>query len=85
VQEFFGGLPPDQQQQATALGELEVTNLMALVREPNNIKTQNMVQKIGVPKNDREIDTAIQRLDELIAQREGSAGTGATLTPTQVR
>lgn len=83
VQEFFGGLPADQQQQATALGELQVDNLMRLVREPNNKRTQDMVQAIGVPKNDKEIRAAIQRLDEIIAMEKQDDG--ASLTPTQVR
>jgi hypothetical protein len=83
VQETFGGLPPEQQEQRTALGELQVDNLMRLVREPNNIKTQNLVQSIGVPKNDSEIKAAVARLDELIALEE--QGNVALPEPLEVK
>lgn len=83
AQDFFGGLPPEQREQLTNLQELEVGNLMRLVREPNNKRTQDMVQSIGSPKNDRDIDTAIQRLDQLIAIEEQGYKTGPQ--PVEVR
>lgn len=70
VQDFFGGLPPDQRRALTALQELGVGNLMQLIREPNNLRTQDMVQNLGVPKNDRDIGVALQRYDEIISQYE---------------
>ena len=83
VQEFFGGMTPEQKEQATALEELQVGNLMRLVREPNNMRTQNMVQAIGIPKNDRDIDGAIRRLDQLIAIEEGGFQNGPQ--PVEIR
>lgn len=74
VQKFFGGLPPEQQEVLTAIEELQVNNLMRLVREPNNKRTQDLVQQIGVPQNDRDLPGAIARLRELIAEEEGTAG-----------
>jgi hypothetical protein len=81
VQEFFGGLPPDQKEAATALQELEVGNLMRLVREPNNIRTQNMVQGLGQPKNDRDIPGSLSRLDQLIADQESAVQNAAPEAP----
>lgn len=83
TQEFFGGMSPEQKEQATVLEELQVGNLMRLVREPNNMRTQNMVQAIGIPKNDRDIDGAIRRLDQLIAIEEGGYQSGPQ--PVEVR
>lgn len=83
VQEFFGGMSPEQKEQATALEELQVNNLMALVREPNNMRTQNMVQSIGVPKNDRDIEGAINRLNQLIDIEEQGYQNGPQ--PVEVR
>jgi hypothetical protein len=83
VQDFFGGLPPEQKEQATTLEELQVGNLMRLVREPNNMRTQNMVQQIGTPKNDRDIDGAIRRLDQLIAIEESGYKNGPQ--PVEIR
>lgn len=83
IQEFFGGLPKDQQEQLMALRELQVDNLMRLRREPNNKATQDMVQQLGQPKNDRDIDVALQRLDELIAIEEGKPVGGPR--PVEIR
>lgn len=74
VQRATGTMPPEQMEVLTAIEELEVNNLMRLVREPNNVKTQNMVQKIGSPQSDRELPVTIARLKELIAEEEGTAG-----------
>ena len=74
VQRATGTMPPEQLEVLTAIEELEVNNLMRLVREPNNVKTQNMVQKIGSPQSDRELPVTIARLKELIAEEEGTAG-----------
>lgn len=83
AQDFFGGLPPEQREQATTLDELQVGNLMRLVREPNNKRTQDMVQSIGIPRNDRDIDIALQRLDQLIAIEEQGYQTGPQ--PVEIR
>lgn len=81
VQEFFGGLPPEQKEAATALQELEVGNLMRLVREPNNKNTQDMVQRLGQPKNDRDIPGSLTRLDQLIADQEAAVQNAAPEAP----
>jgi hypothetical protein len=81
VQEFFGGLPPEQKEAATALQELEVGNLMRLVREPNNKNTQDMVQRLGQPKNDRDIPGSLSRLDQLIADQEAAVQNAAPEAP----
>lgn len=81
VQEFFGGLPEGQKEAATALQELEVGNLMRLVREPNNVRTQNMVQGLGQPKNDRDIPGSLARLDQLIADQEAAVQNAAPEAP----
>jgi hypothetical protein len=65
VQDYFGGLPPDQAEQAMALGELQVENLGSTAREFNNQKAQNLLQSMGVPKNDRDIPLAIARLIQI--------------------
>jgi hypothetical protein len=83
VQEFFGGLPPEQKEAATALGELEIGNLMRLVREPNNKNTQNMVQSLGMPKNDSDIPGSLQRLDQLIADQEDAVKNAAPEAPAE--
>jgi len=70
VKKFLGGLPPDQQEQLTAIDELQVMNLALSEREANNVEAQNMQQMLGVPLNDSDIPVMLRRLDELIAERE---------------
>jgi hypothetical protein len=83
AQRKVGTLSPGQLEQMTTLEELQVGNLMRLVREPNNKRTQDMVQQIGNPQSDAEIDVAISRINQLIAAEE--QGGGESLQPTQVR
>jgi hypothetical protein len=83
AQRKIGTLSPGQLEQMTTLEELQVGNLMRLVREPNNKRTQDMVQQIGNPQSDAEIDIAISRINQLIAAEE--QGGGESLQPVQVR
>ena len=80
-QDFFGGLEPGQKEALTALQELETGNLMRLVREPNNKNTQNMVQKTGIPNNDKDIPGSLSRLDQLIADQEDQVKNAPAAAP----
>jgi hypothetical protein len=84
VQDYFGGLPPDQAEQAMALGELQVENLGSTAREFNNQKAQNLLQSMGVPKNDRDIPLAIARLNQIIEAEESDFQNTAP-KPVEVR
>ncbi len=83
VKRTFGMMDPGEQEASTALGELEIGNLMRLVREPNNKNTQNMVQSLGMPKSDAEIGTSLSRLDQLIADQEDAVKNAAPEAPAE--
>ena len=83
VQDFLGGLPRDQKEQYDALAELQVENLGSTAREFNNIKAQNMLQELGVPRNDRDIDVSISRLNQIIAEEESGYKSGPQ--PVEIR
>ena len=82
VQQTFGGLPPDQQEQLTAIERLQAANLMAPAREPNSVKVQEMIKNIGVAQNDRDIDNMINLIRERIRLAEGEVDAPA---PIEVR
>jgi hypothetical protein len=65
LQEFFGGLPPGQQKALTALRELEVLNRADWKSEPNGAAVQERLSNIGIPKNDREIPVALERMRKM--------------------
>lgn len=64
-QEFFGGLPPEQQRAVNALRELELINRADWKSEPNGQAVQERLSQIGIAKNDRDIPVMMQRLNSL--------------------
>lgn len=88
IQKFFGGLPKDQQEQAMALDSLRVENLGSTAREFNSQRAQGMLEQLGVPTNDSEVDLAIDRLNQVIRDEEEAQRTGYTRAapqPVEVR
>lgn len=79
IQELFGGLPPGQQKALTALQELEMLNRADWKSEPNGQAVQERLSTIGIPKNDREIPVALERMrkmreDKLLDFKQAAPG-----------
>lgn len=63
VQEFFGGMAPEQTEQMGNLNDIMVDTIMQLSREPSNAM-QDLIKDMNIPKNDRDIPVFLDRLQK---------------------
>lgn len=81
--EFFGGLPPDQQEALQAIQDYKIHNDSLITRQPKNQHLQEIVYHNGAPKNDSAIPNFLKRLDQQIKIQEDDVNNNPIEEPDQ--